>query len=71
MNDLSEEYVNNAEEDDNFYDEESNEDTIEQIVSDQKDLERMIKIIVAHLFMCVEDLKSWGISYRDFEDYIE
>lgn len=36
---------------------------------EQLSLNEMTKIIVAHLFMVVEDLKNYGYSYEDVKDY--
>lgn len=36
---------------------------------EQSSLNEITKIIVAHLFMLVEDLKNYGYSYEDVKDY--
>lgn len=38
---------------------------------DEENYSKAIKIIMGHLFMCVEDLKSAGYSSKDFEDILE
>jgi hypothetical protein len=37
---------------------------------EQQYINEAIKIIMAHLFMCVDDLKDKGFTYDDFKDYI-
>lgn len=48
------------------YDEDYEED-----YEDKEDYSKAIRIIMGHLFMCVEDLKDAGYSSKDFEDLIE
>jgi len=43
----------------------------EEEYEDEEDYSDAIKIIIGHLFMCVEDLKYAGYSSKDFEDILE
>ena len=36
---------------------------------EQSSLNEITKIIVAHLFMLVEDFKNYGYTYEDVKDY--
>lgn len=43
------------------------DDTDEKV--EQSSLNEITKIIVAHLFMLVEDFKNYGYTYEDVKDY--
>ena len=43
----------------------------EEDYNDEEDYSDAIKIIMGHLFMCVEDLQYAGYSSKDFKDILE
>lgn len=47
---------------------EEKDDTDEKV--EQQYMNEATKIIMAHLFMCVEDLRDKGFTYEDFKDYV-
>lgn len=49
----------------NYQEDDNTDDKIEQ-----QHINEATKIIMAHLFMCVDDLKDAGFTYDDFKDYI-
>lgn len=49
----------------NYQEKDDTDDKIEQ-----QYINEATKIIMAHLFMCVDDLKDKGFTYDDFKDYI-
>ena len=49
----------------NYQEDDNTDDKVEQ-----QYINEATKIIMAHLFMCVDDLKDKGFTYDDFIDYI-